>query len=253
MTSCHRLLLCCGLAAIASPLSFAAPANEDGFKSLFDGRTLNGWQGNPAIWSVQEDAITGQTRPDTRLEHNTFLVWQGGTVEDFELRLSYRIVNGNSGIQYRSRVQQEGPQGPIVGGYQADFEAGKTYSGILYEERGRGILAERGQMTRVLPGENRRPRIEVIGSFGSTAGIQEVIKPEDWNDYVIIARGNRMTHIINGRVTADVTDEDSRAARSGVLAFQVHVGPPMKVQLKDIRLKRLGGTVSAPSDPLPAP
>lgn len=253
MISRHCLLLCCGLAALTGSLSCAAPAN-DGFESLFDGRSLDGWKGNPAIWSVQDGAITGETRPDTRLEHNTFLVWQGGTVEDFELRLSYRIVNGNSGIQYRSRVVEEGPQGPIVAGYQADFEAGKTYSGILYEERGRGILAQRGQMTRVRPGENRRPTIEVIGSLGPTDEIQKVIKPEDWNDYVIIARGNRVTHIINGRVTADVTDEDAaRAAKSGVLAFQVHVGPPMRVQFKDIRLKRLGTPIGGGAAGLPAP
>ena len=103
-------------------------AQADGALSLFNGRNLDGWEGNPALWSVQDGAITGQTKADTNLKHNTFLVWKGGTVDDFELQFRYRIVNGNSGLQYRSRVVEQGAQGPIVAGYQADFEAGKTYT-----------------------------------------------------------------------------------------------------------------------------
>src|SRR4029450_13794314 len=106
-------------------LAVDAQDAEDGFPSLFDGKSLAGWEGNTALWSVQDGAITGQTKADTNLKHNTFLVWKGGTVEDFELRLSYRIVNGNSGIQYRSRVVEQGPQGPMVAGYQGDLGAGK--------------------------------------------------------------------------------------------------------------------------------
>ncbi|MBL9139589.1 MAG: DUF1080 domain-containing protein [Verrucomicrobiales bacterium] len=224
----------------------SARAAEDGFTSLFNGQSLDGWEGNPALWSVQNGAILGRTTPETNLKHNTFLVWKGGTVSDFELRLSYRIVNGNSGIQYRSRVAEQGPQGPIVSGYQADFEAGKTYSGILYEERGRGILAQRGQVTRINPTPDGKHAVEVLASVGKTEDIQAGIKAEDWNDYIVIARGNRLTHIINGRVTADVIDDDSaHAAKSGVLAFQVHVGPPMTVEFKNVRLKALGGTQTA--------
>ncbi|HRZ55539.1 MAG TPA: DUF1080 domain-containing protein, partial [Candidatus Paceibacterota bacterium] len=128
-----------GIAALAA-------VSDDGFKPIFNGKDLSGWQGNPELWSVQDGAITGVTKADTKLSHNTFLVWADGVVDDFELRLSYRIVNGNSGIQYRSKTAEPGKFGPVVGGYQADFEAGKTYSGILYEERGRGILAERGHI-----------------------------------------------------------------------------------------------------------
>lgn len=235
------------LAALAAvlALTLSARAAEQGFVSIFDGKSLDGWEGNKEIWSVQDGAITGQTKAETKLGHNTFLVWKGGTVGDFELRLSYRIVRGNSGIQYRSKVLEQGPQGPIVGGYQADFEAGTTYSGILYEERGRGILAQRGQVTRIVPTPDGKHEVEVLGSLGDTADIQSKIKSEEWNDYVIIARGNRVTHIINGRVTVDVTDEDAaHAASSGVLALQVHVGPPMTVQFKDLKLKKLGGEPS---------
>ncbi len=224
-------------------------AAEEGFTPLFNGTSLDGWEGNPAIWSVQDGAIIGQTTPDLRLSHNTFLVWKGGTVDDFELRLSYRIVHGNSGIQYRSKVLEPGPQGPIIAGYQADMEAGTTYSGILYEERGRGILAQRGQMTRVLPGSGDKPEIEVLGAMGASTEIQAGIKSEDWNEYVVIARGNRFTHIINGRVTADVTDDDTaHAVGSGVLALQIHAGPPMSVQFKNIRIHRFGAATTAGND-----
>ncbi len=238
------------LAIVAAGLSLAATslaaAPEDGFTSIFNGRDLEGWEGNPALWSVRDGALTGQTKADTNLKHNTFIVWKGGTVADFELRFRYRIVAGNSGLQYRSKVLREGPQGPIVGGYQADFEAGKTYSGILYEEQGRGILAQRGQKTRITAAEGGKHKVEVVETLAKSEDIQAGIKSEDWNDYVVVARGNHLVHSINGKVTADVTDEDAaHAAKSGVLAFQVHVGPPMTVQLKDVRLKQLGGATAA--------
>ncbi len=231
----HLLALAAALFALNS-----ARAAEDGFTALFNGKSLDGWEGNTALWSVQDGAITGQTKADTALKHNTFLVWKGGTVGDFELRLRYRIVNGNSGIQYRSKVVEQGGQGPIVAGYQADFEAGKTYSGILYEERGRGILAQRGQKTRIVAGDGGKAKVEATGSVGKSEEIQAAIKHEDWNDYVVIAKGNHLQHFINGVATVDVTDEDTaRAATSGILAFQVHVGPPMTVQFKDVRIKKL--------------
>ncbi|MCF7764240.1 MAG: DUF1080 domain-containing protein [Verrucomicrobia bacterium] len=214
-------------------------AAEPGFKSLFNGKDLTGWRGNPDLWSVRDGAITGVTKADPKLTHNTFLVYTPEPVGDFELRLSYRIVKGNSGIQYRSRVIEEGKFGPIVGGYQADFEAGTTYSGILYEERGRGILAQRGQKT-VIREVDGKAKVEVTGSVGDSKKIQDGIKNEDWNDYVIIAKGNHLQHFINGMPTVDVVDEmPDQGAREGTLALQIHVGPPMTVQFKNIRIKSL--------------
>jgi uncharacterized protein (TIGR03067 family) len=242
------LARCILVLALCSP-GFAA---EDGFKSLFNGKDLTGWRGNPDLWSVEDETIKGVTKADPKLTHNTFLVWTNGTVDDFELRLSYRIVNGNSGIQYRSKVLREGAQGPVVGGYQGDFEAGTTYSGILYEEQGRGILAQRGQKTLIRADANdaKKHKVEVAGSVGDTKEIQSKIKKEDWNDYVIIAKGNHLQHFINGLLTVDVTDEhEAKAAKSGVLALQIHVGPPMTVQFKNIRLKQLGKN-SASADSL---
>ena len=228
---------------LCGPFLAHAAETEEGFKSVFNGKDLSGWQGNADIWSVKDGAITGVTKAEPKLTHNTFLVYTNGEVADFELRLSYRIVNGNSGIQYRSKVLRQGQFGPVVGGYQADFEAGKRYSGILYEEQGRGILAQRGQKT-VVQADGDKPKIEVTGSVGDSDAIQAAIKNEDWNDYVVIAKGNHLQHFINGKSTVDVTDEvAAKAAKSGVLALQVHTGPPMTVQFKNIRIK----TLSAPA------
>jgi hypothetical protein len=216
---------------------------------LFNGKDLTGWEGGKDLWSVQDGAITGKSPEDPNkpgrspLSHNTFLVWKGGTVSDFELRLQYRITSasGNSGIQYRSKVASEGPYGPIVSGYQADFETGKTYSGILYEEKGRGILAKRGQQVVIKPadGDATKHKVEVTGEVGSSDEIQATIKPGEWNEYVIIAKGNHLQHFINGKKTVDVTDNQEKAASEGILAFQMHAGPPMTVQFKDIVLKTL--------------
>lgn len=237
-------------ASLALAFSLGAADDEAGFKALFNGKNLDGWEGNPKLWSVQDGCITGKTgsEGDTKIKHNTFLVWKGGEVGDFELRLQYRIVPdnkvgfANSGIQYRSKLFPAGEFGPIVGGYQADFEAGKTYSGILYEERGRGILAKRGEKTVVKAGEGGKPKIEVTGTLGKSEDIQARIKNEDWNDYVVIAKGNHLQHFINGQQTVDVTDEDdAKAAKSGILALQIHAGPAMTVQFRKIRIKQGGG------------
>ena len=131
-------LLSCVLAI--SPVGLWAASNGAGYRSLFNGKDLSGWDGNPKFWSVKDGTITGQTTAENPAQGNTFLIWRLGTVEDFELHLSYRIVGGNSGIQYRSKDLGNW----VVGGYQADFEAGKVFSGILYDEKGRGILAKRG-------------------------------------------------------------------------------------------------------------
>jgi type 1 glutamine amidotransferase len=231
----RRLLLAwiTTVAIFASPgLGLGDDQDEAGFKPIFNGKDLAGWDGNPKFWSVRDGAITGQTTDQNKTDGNTFLIWRDNTLDNFELRLQYRIVGGNSGIQYRSRDLGNW----VVGGYQADFEAGETYSGILYEERGRGILAERGQQTKIGEGGKK----EVTGTVGDSKEIQAAIKKEDWNDYQVQALGNKLVHRINGRVTAEVTDEDTKnRAASGILALQLHAGPSMTVQFRKIRLKRL--------------
>ncbi len=228
------------LAAFLAVISFASAGETE----IFNGKDLSGWEGNKDLWSVKDGTITGITPADPAnpekgiLKHNTFLVWKGGTVGDFELTFQYRIEKGNSGVQYRSKELAPGEFGPIISGYQADFEAGKTYSGILYEEKGRGILAKRGEKTVIKAGADaKKPVVEVNGSVGDSAGIQAAIKDEDWNEYRIVAKGNHVQHFINGMQTVDVTDEDAaNAPKEGLLALQIHQGPPMVVQFKNFKL-----------------
>jgi hypothetical protein len=214
---------------------------EPGFKSIFNGKDLTGWDGNRTLWSVKDDAITGQTTPEHPAKVNTFLVWTNGTVGDFELRCSFKLVPNNaegfanSGIQYRSKVLD--PANWVIGGYQADMEAGPNYTGILYEERmPRQVMALRGE--KVVWGHDCKK--QVTGSIGTAEDIERSVKKGDWNQYVIIAQGNHLQQFINGKPTVDVTDGcESLRATNGVLALQLHVGPPFTVQFKDIRLKKL--------------
>ncbi len=213
---------------------------ESGFKSLFNGKDLSGWDGNAKLWSVKEGAITGETTAENPASGNTFLIWTNGTVSDFELRCSFKLVPGddqgfaNSGIQYRSKIFDANNW--VVGGYQADMEAGPTYTGILYEERMRGVLAGRGE--KVVWTKDCQK--QVVGSLGKSEELQRTIRQRDWNDYVIIAEGNHLQQFINGNQTVDVTDDcEAKAAKSGLLALQLHAGPPMKAQFRNIRLKSL--------------
>jgi hypothetical protein len=211
-------------------------------KNLFNGKDLTGWKGLD-FWSAQDGTIVGQTTKEKPTKGNTFLVYKD-EVADFELTFKYRITDvngksdgfGNSGVQYRSKVIDE--KAFVVGGYQADFECGKAYSGILYEERGRGILAQRGQKVVIKEGAApNKPKIEVTGEVGKSAEIQAKIKPADWNEYRIVAQGGHLQHFINGVQTIDVVDETAVGAKKGVLALQLHAGAPMKVEFKDLVLK----------------
>ena len=203
-------------------------------KNLFNGKDLTGWKGLD-FWSVEDGCITGRTTKEKPTKGNTFLVYKD-EVADFELTFKYKIIGGNSGVQYRSKLTDE--KAFVVAGYQADFEAGKTHSGILYEEKGRGILAQRGQKIVIKEGAApNKPKIEVAGEVGKSAEIQAKIKSEDWNDYRIVAQGGRLQHFINGVQTVDVTDETAIGAKKGILALQLHAGPPMVVQFKDLVLK----------------
>ena len=220
------------LVLTAPPL--APAADEPGFVSLFNGKDLSGWEGDSIHWSVQDGAITGKTTPETLIKSNTFLVWQGGQPADFELRLKYKMVGGNSGIQYRSKLLD--PAKYVVGGYQGDIDSTGRYTGINYEEKGRGILAERGQKVEI----NADGKKNVVATLGDKDALLKQINANDWNDYVITARGNHLTHVINGATMSEVIDnQPSKAATSGIIALQLHVGPPMTIQFKEIRIKEM--------------
>jgi hypothetical protein len=202
-------------------------------RSLFNGKDLSGWEGLSENWSVEDGAITGRNTAEAPLKNNTFLVWKAGDVDDFRLQLQYRIVGGNSGVQYRSKVLD--PKLWIVGGYQADIDASPVHTGILYDEKGRGILARRGQ--RVTIGEDGSKHAE---TFGDAAALMKLVRAEDWNDYVIEARGKRLRHYINDILMSETTDADSKESeKRGVLALQVHQGEPMIVQFRKIELETL--------------
>lgn len=223
-----------GLVALSVFGLAGAAMAQDGWITIFDGKTLDKWDGNPDFWRVEDGAITGQTTKEKPTMGNTFLIWRGGETADFELQLEYKIVGGNSGIQYRSAEVPDKKW--VIGGYQADFEAGDTYSGINYEERGRGILAQRGEKTMI--GEDHKPK--VLEKIGDTKEIQTKIKKEDWNEYHITAKGFTLEHRINGILTSVVIDEDKEKRKDkGLLALQVHAGPPMKVQFRNIKFKPL--------------
>jgi 3-keto-disaccharide hydrolase len=211
--------------------TLTAEERDAGFVQLFDGKTLTGWDGNPKLWSVVDGAIVGRTTPENPTKGNTFLIWRHGLLCDFELRLSWKIEGGNSGVQYRSRDYGKW----VSGGYQADIDANHRYTGILYEERGRGIMVNRGEKVERGPGQS-----VVVEKVSSDAAVGEAVNRDGWNEYVITARGNTLTQTLNGVPTMVLIDnEKAKAASCGVLALQLHAGPPMTVRFRSIRLKRL--------------
>lgn len=221
-----------------------------GFHAIFDGTTLTGWDGDPTFWRVEGGAIVGQSTTAHPITQNTFLIWRGGEPADFDLKVSYRIDATNSGVQYRSVQLPEG--GPdkigkwVLKGYQADIDYENQYTGQLYEERGRGFLAPRGELGYVgpnqpargqAPGPGAGPKGQ-LGALESGDALKAYIKPNDWNELEVIARGNVLIHVLNGHVAAVFVDDDGSARMAkGLMGFQLHMGAPMKVEFKDVYLK----------------
>jgi len=206
-----------------------------GFESIFDGKTLNGWEGDPKYWRLENGCLVGEVTPETLLKQNSFIIWRGGTTRDFELKVEYRVsAKGNSGINYRSVQITNSPF--ALRGYQSDIDGANKYTGQSYEEKGRTFLALRGDISRVdADGKSR-----IIGSVGDKDALTAFIKNEDWNEVHLIVRGNTMTHLVNGHVMSVVVDDDPMNRKSdGLLGVQVHVGPPMKIEYRNFRLKRL--------------
>jgi 3-keto-disaccharide hydrolase len=211
--------------------------DEPGFQPIFDGRTLSGWEGDPKYWRVQDGVLVGEITPASIVKSNTFLIWRGGRPKDFELKLDYRITPaGNSGINYRSASVPD-PVTPenkfALRGYQFDLDGGKRYVGNNYEEKGRLFVGVRGQVTRIVGG---RPPV-VLATIGDATELAGVAT-DDWNAVHLIIRGNTLVHLLNGRLMSVTIDDDgSNRPADGWLGVQVHVGPPMKVEYRNIRLK----------------
>ncbi|NOZ24410.1 MAG: DUF1080 domain-containing protein [Planctomycetes bacterium] len=213
------------------------PPLEPGFKRIFNGKDLTGWDGDPQFWSVRDGAICGETTKEKVLKQNSFLIWRGGKLRDFVLKIKFRLRNHNSGIQYRS--QDLGHW--VVAGYQADILENLGMVGFLYHERGRGILTKLGDFMII----DEKGEKKVVGKVSDPKALAKAgfYKAHDWNEYIIAARGNHITHVLNGYPTIELIDEDKPGpkgfAREGILAFQIHKGPPMLVEFKDIYLKQL--------------
>ncbi len=221
-------LCCLSLSTVAQT---SQPKLERGFKYIFNGKDLTGWEGDPKHWSVEDGALTGVA--DGTLKRNSFIIWRGGTVKNFEMRVQVKITkDGNSGLQYRSAPLPEvGPD--VLTGYQCDVVQNRNdYNGMLYEERGRRILAHTGE--KVVVDTSGQPWV-----VGSVKGVKS-FAADEWHDYRVLVVGNHHQHWIDGVMTADVVDHDEKGRRlEGLVGVQVHVGPPMKVQYRNWRIKML--------------
>ncbi len=228
----RHLLIAAFYSFAFSPVFAEAPLGEP--VTLFNGESLEGWQGRGDLWSVADGAIVGTTTDTDPIQENTFLIYDGELPSSFELIAKFMIAGGNSGIQYRSKIVDE--KKFVLAGYQADIDDALKFAGINYEEKGRGILALRGERTTI--DESGEMTKEV---FGSAEELGRVIKPGQWNQYRIVANGNRLQHYINGTLTCDVVDgQESKAATSGVIGLQLHRGPAMVVKYKDIEIRAIG-------------
>ena len=248
-----RLVL--AVALILARIHFACSSTKtskdyNSFQLIFDGKTLDGWEYDPVYWRVENGALVGEITPSTILKRNSFIIKKGLILQDFELIVEYRVTDrGNSGINYRSEKIDTLPY--AMRGYQADINGQNNYTGQNYEERGRTTLAYQGQQTIVNGPENASTikdhiknnawtKTTVTRSLGSTDSLRALIRKDDWNECHLIIKGNRLLHYINGVLMSDVTDNDTANRKfSGSVGVQVHVGPPMKIEYRNFRVKRL--------------
>ena len=231
--------LCCSLFVAKIP---SAAAQEPGFQKIFDGKTLEGWDGDPRLWSVKDGVIHGETTAENKANGNTFLIWKEATLKDFELRLSFRCsATNNSGIQYRSKHITDGKvrNDWVVRGYQHEIRNEvnlPSVAGFIYGEGlGRGRICLVGEKAMI----GKDGKKEVTETLIDAEGFKKLFNLDGWNDVVIVAKGNHIQHYLNDRLILDFTDSDELALREGILALQLHAGKPMWVEFKDIRIKHL--------------
>lgn len=223
------------IALLALTNTLYAQKKEKNFVSISNGRDLKGWKGDSTYWRMENGLLIGEVTPSTLLKRNSFIIYQKNMPDNFELKVEYRVsAKGNSGINYRS-VLIDGERFALKG-YQADIDGEDNWSGQNYVERGREFLALRGQKVVIEP----NGKIQLTDTLGTKADLQKFIRKEDWNEYHLIINGNRLQHFINGVLMSDVTDQDSvHQTFTGYLGVQVHVGPPMKIEYRDFRVKKL--------------
>jgi len=245
MIRCLTLVVLISFAsnALAAEGPQAAPAEPAGMTCIFNGQDLTGWDGDPRLWSVKDGVIHGETTAENPASGNTFLIWTGGVLKDFELRLAFRCsAANNSGIQYRSKHITDGKVRNkwVVRGYQHEIRNEvklPSGSGFIYDEGGkRGRVCLVGE--KATWGEDGKK--QVTGSLIDADEFQKLFKLDDWNEVVILAKGSHVQHYLNGRLILDFTDNDPQLAlREGVLALQLHAGKPFWTEFKDIRVKQI--------------
>lgn len=228
------------LVAFLSFVLVSSLAAEDGYQSLFNGKDLSGWDGDPALWKVEDGVIVGTCEGPDALEHNTFLIWTEGTVKDFELKATVRVIgDNNSGVQYRSKKLPENGEWAITG-YQCDIHPATQHTGMTYEEKGRGIFGLNGRNVAVDPDGERwllseHDPVEVDVS--------------EWTEYTIIARGNHLIHKVDGKVSSELFDYDEKGrALEGLVAIQLHRGNKNRVEIKEIKVRSLDDAEIIPFD-----
>lgn len=221
--------------------------SNDGFEPIFDGSTLNGWEGDPVYWRVENGALVGEVTPSTLLQRNSFIVWNNGLTRDFEFKAEYRVTNeGNSGINYRSEPVEGVPYALV--GYQCDIDGQNNYTGMNYEERRRTTIAKPGQKVMLKTPDsstlsdniknNTWLSAKETGLTGNLTELKSQIKSNEWNVVHIIVKGNKMQHFINGNLMSEVIDKDQiNSRKEGLLGVQVHVGPPMKIEYRNMMIK----------------
>src|SRR5579883_685732 len=213
--------------------------DETGFRPMFDGQSLKGWDCDPDFWRVEGGEIVGETRADHQPKQNIFCIWRGAKPADFDLKLQYRLTGadtGNSGVQYRS-IERPDIARWVMQGYQADIDAKEQYTGQIYEERGRGFLALRGQFNYI--GDGKKPGN--VGSLGDGGELKAFIHHGDWNDLEVIARGNTLIQVINGHVMSQIVDDDKAGRKmDGLIGIQLHkTTGPMKIEARNIRIREM--------------
>jgi hypothetical protein len=231
-----------GRGGLAGLFPETEPDDAAGFVPIFDGKTLNGWDGDTTFWRAENGVIVGETTPEKVVKVNNFLIWRGGTVKDFELKVEFRMSGTNSGIQYRSTEM------PSIGkwvlkGYQADMDFTENFVGNIHDERGRSgtgeghvVLSPRGQVTRIVDG----PKYKVVGKIADPTLLRGVMNVNGWNRYHIIARGPVILQFMNSQLMSVAIDEDGKnAVPEGVLGFQMHTGPPFKIEYRNVMYRKL--------------
>jgi hypothetical protein len=237
-----------GLASAESkaPIATKCPAGgDDGYVSIFNGKDLAGWDGLE-FWSVKDGMIRGETTKERPTRGNTFLIYRGGKekglLKNFALKLKFRIQNGNSGVQFRSFVKDPKRNKHRVAGYQAEVQnkAGKV--GFLYDEARRGWLVNVGDMMEINPSEDgKKIKKEVVSKVSDVKGLiaSKYYTNKEWNEYEIICRGNHIAMYLNGYPTVELIDNDKKnRTMEGHVCLQIHAGPPMIVDFKDIKIKK---------------